>query len=300
MMSTSSPSSPPPGFSLCENIIPKESWNEIKSFLGLQLDQPNLGIDVPAFGTTRQVPTTTMSSTTQEENNIPWELTPPPQHRPVAQFGYRYDYQKDAVIGPAGEQQGVAVPHIPNIFQRLLLDPLQRKGHDDDDGTSFTTTCMNTTSQNKTFDQCIVNVYYPTKSTPSSSNENSGSHIPWHVDDSHFGPTILVYTFGEARPLHMRNIPKKNDTTTTCIVDMPISLPKLKPKDHKREETLNQQGYYYFSAHPPHGSYYVLSGDARHLWEHSVPSGSDWRVSITFRTLREPILAIEHHHAADE
>ncbi len=34
-------------------------------------------------------------------------------------------------------------------------------------------------------------------------------------------------------------------------------------------------------------SAYLLSGDARHLWEHSIPPGDSGRYSITFRTLAE-------------
>jgi alkylated DNA repair dioxygenase AlkB len=32
---------------------------------------------------------------------------------------------------------------------------------------------------------------------------------------------------------------------------------------------------------------YVLAGDARRSWEHSIPPTKELRYSITFRTLRE-------------
>ena len=34
----------------------------------------------------------------------------------------------------------------------------------------------------------------------------NGSQIPWHVDDFTFGSTIIVYSFGEARPLLFRKV----------------------------------------------------------------------------------------------
>lgn len=91
------------------------------------------------------------------------------------------------------------------------------------------------------YSQCIINCYEP------------NILIPWHKDDLRFGPTVSVYTFGEARPLLLR---LEGD------------------RDHCQ-------------ALPQHCSKYVLSNSARYDWEHMVPKGSDFRVSFTFRTHRD-------------
>ena len=35
-------------------------------------------------------------------------------------------------------------------------------------------------------------------------------------------------------------------------------------------------------------SLYVMTGESRHVWEHSIPSVQTKRYSITFRTMAEP------------
>ncbi|CAE8603191.1 unnamed protein product, partial [Polarella glacialis] len=42
------------------------------------------------------------------------------------------------------------------------------------------------------FTQCIINEY------------GAEDGIPWHMDDLAFGPDILVFCFGEARPVKLR------------------------------------------------------------------------------------------------
>jgi alkylated DNA repair dioxygenase AlkB len=89
------------------------------------------------------------------------------------------------------------------------------------------------------YTQCIINKYEP------------NILIPWHKDDLAFGPTVLVYSFGEERPLWMR-----------CA-------------DNYDEQ---------YQVIPTHCSKYVLSGEARYDWEHMVPTGKHDRTSFTFRS----------------
>lgn len=241
----------PNGFKLVHNATPLDTWEKIKSYLGLDTGKIDLG-----FGTN-------FGQKQSEEGKIPWEFTPYPQNRIVAQFGFRYDYEKDIVVVPGDEKQRY-VPKIPALFQEPLLRPLSL---DEENNIEFS--------------QCIINVYCPideqkkehseTKKSTSSfsglkeedfswSKTSLGSHIPWHVDDLLFGEKILVYTFGETRALKFR----------------------LK-YDEGFDDANN---FKYYNAYPPHCSYYLLSGESRYLWEHSVPSGNSWRVSITFRTLK--------------
>lgn len=223
----------PCGFTLTENAIPEESWLEILKFLRLDLEKEDLGI---------------MISESHVNDTIHWETTPTPQNRPVAQFGFRYDYGKDVVVLPSDElKEGVAAtPPIPDLFQKLLLQPFLESEY----GRS--------TIQNEIFTQCIINVYI--------GNEK-GSHIPWHFDDLVFGPRILVYSFGESRPLKMRKL-------KTCV----------KQKDEEMQSFSTEKDYDYYTAYPSHCSRYVLSESARYEWQHSVPKGERWRVSITFRS----------------
>ena len=140
---------------------------------------------------------------------IPWQIGA--QNRKVAQFGFRYDYEKDIV------DMTTPTDPIPQPLRELLdIDP------------SFT--------------QCIINQYEP------------DTLIPWHKDDLMFGPTISVFTFGEARNLWMR---LASDHDVKCFFT------------------------------PQHLSNYVLSGSARYEWEHMIPTGSGLRVSFTFRTHKD-------------
>ena len=165
--------------------------------------------------------------TSKTNTCIPWEASPQDQCRPVAQFGRaKYNYEEDVVVASA------ATNGIPPILKRLLLNI---SGGND---------ATNALIASQEWSQCIINAY----------GANSSSRIPWHFDDPAFGSIILVYTFGEARPLLMR----KGDTDDSI-----------------------------YSAQPKHLSRYILSGESRDHWQHSVPAGKGWRVSITFRTLRK-------------
>lgn len=213
------PSPPPPGFHLEHGVLSEDAWEQIREWLRLDLEDENLGINMSSdIGGT-----CTGGGSDANQDGIPWEASPQDQCRPVAQFGRaKYDYDQDVVV--ASTQANGA---IPPILKRLLLSNL--KGNE----------ATNSMIASQDWSQCIINAY----------GANSTSHIPWHVDDRRFGPIVLVYTFGEARPLLMRN----NAT---------------------------------YAALPGHLSRYVLSGESREHWEHSVPAGKGWRVSITFRTLR--------------
>lgn len=223
----------PCGFSLTENAIPEESWLEILKFLRLDLEKEDLGL---------------MISESHGYDIIRWETTPAPQNRPVAQFGFRYDYGKDVVVLPSDEvNEGVAAtPPIPDLFQKLLLEPF------------LESELGRNTMQNESFTQCIINVYIG----------NNDSHIPWHFDDLVFGPRVLVYSFGESRPLKMRKL--KNG---------------IVQKDEEMQSASTEKDYDYYIAYPSHCSRYVLSESARYEWQHSVPKGERWRISITFRSL---------------
>ncbi len=260
----------PEGFSVSSNVVTEEAWEEIRLYLGLTTYPPRFADENRHSDTMPCIEIDGVGASASESTQIPWESTPFPQNRPVAQFGFRYDYEKDVVVPPSDD--GVEhenVPKIPEIFQHLLLRPFQ-------EGTE-------TPLSSVEFTQCIVNVYHP--STPMEETDESkysesivpststacASSIPWHFDDPQFGPEILVFTFGETRPLHMR-IYKDSDATTSNGTD----------------DRCNDDCYNYFTAYPSHRSCYILSGPARHKWQHSVPAGSGWRVSITFRTLCPP------------
>jgi hypothetical protein len=164
------------------------------------------------------------------KNQIPWERSTFSQNRPVAQFGAHYDYVQDKVVVDRSSTGGTSPLPIPEILQQLLQNDGELS-----DVSSYT--------------QCIINVY----------DSTTFSHIPWHVDDPAFGPTVVVYTFGQERPLYLRR------------------------------KSQNGHNYIHYTAYPRHLSRYILSNEARDLWEHSVPTGgTDWRISITFRSLRQP------------
>ena len=262
------PPQPPEGFSIANDVVTEEAWEEICTYLGFSIPRRrdyNI-IQIHGFEGDGDDVDDSNSMTT-----IPWESTPFPQNRPVAQFGFRYDYERDVVVA-----DDETVPKIPNLFQRLLLrsyydvDNYDNEHNEDEDDNKIKI------KFETSFTQCIVNVYRPTttatttveskSSNQTSSTTTTSSSIPWHIDDAQFGPEILVFTFGETRPLRMR---LKRDGNGG--------------NDDKDDD--DDYYYSYFTAHPPHRSCYVLSGAARHRWEHSVPPGSGWRISITFRTL---------------
>jgi alkylated DNA repair dioxygenase AlkB len=145
------------------------------------------------------------------------------QNRRVAQYGCRYDYQLDIV------DTATQTPPIPQFLKTVLLNPSAEvlENHDisvDD------------------FSQCIINEY-----------TDPGTIIPWHKDHSDFGCVVLVFTFGDNRPLCLR-------------------------------QTEGGGGFTHYTALPRHGSCYILTGAARYEWEHCVPEGNGRRISFTFRS----------------
>ena len=131
----------PEGFFISSDVVSEEAWEEISSYLGL-LTSPPPCEENTEHSANQSHPFISIDGFGGEHNNqkgcesndkvgastkIPWESTPFPQNRPVAQFGFRYDYEKDVVVPPAEEghdRDGVkAVPKIPEVFERLLLRP---------------------------------------------------------------------------------------------------------------------------------------------------------------------------------
>jgi hypothetical protein len=343
---------PPPipeEFSVAKDVVSEEAWEEIRSYLGLRLDvaaDNDDNDDDEGIGETscvfpcwdndihiidldnldrdeKEKYNDDLMNRCRSSSEILWESTPPPQNRPVAQFGFRYDYERDIVVVPVDDEENLtvqiekdnekeettsdryfdasakaaaAVPKIPELFKRLLLRPycIQSSGiviqddiiNDDDEDEIKTSVGI--------FTQCIVNVYRPTTTTTTtspkeinrdyndetatdSSNNINGSHIPWHIDDHRFGPVILVFTFGETRPLNMRLKKHNNDDK--------YDYDDIDDDDDDDDDIDCCKRYSYFTAHPPHRSCYKLSGLARTRWEHSIPTGTGWRVSITFRSV---------------
>lgn len=213
-------------------------WIWIGTSADLGLDHVVSATNPIATGSSQTLPSSA------NKKDIPWEISTREQNRPVAQFGFRYDYVRDVVVindsdndNDATVKNDESTPTIPPVLQKML--------HCHDKDTSR-------------FKQCIINAY----------GSNDTAHIPWHKDDAAFGPLILVYTFGAARPLHLRR--RRRQPTEGC------------GNDTEEEE---EAQYDYFTAFPRHLSCYILSGEARHEWEHAVPAGSAWRISITFRSL---------------
>ena len=95
--------------------------------------------------------------------------------------------------------------------------------------------------------------------------------IPWHKDDAAFGKTVLVFSFGEPRTLRLRRLASR------VVAAQAPGAAEAQPEQaahvvHSWEIT------------PAHGSAYVLEGEARNDYQHSLQPGSSWRYSVTFRT----------------
>jgi alkylated DNA repair dioxygenase AlkB len=80
-----------------------------------------------------------------------------------------------------------------------------------------------------------------------------GSTIGWHRDAPAFGIVVGISLLGHARLRFQRGLYERRRTWEL----------RLEPR-----------------------SGYVLSGEARRSWEHSIPATKELRYSITFRTLR--------------
>lgn len=82
-----------------------------------------------------------------------------------------------------------------------------------------------------------------------------GAGIGWHRDKPHFGDVIGVSLLSPAK-MRFRKRDKKAWTRASQLLD---------PR-----------------------SVYILTGESREVWEHSIPPVSSLRYSITFRTLAQP------------
>lgn len=152
----------------------------------------------------------------ESSTEIPWETAI--EGRKVAQFGFRYDYEAQAV-------DPNPVAPVPPILQELP-------------------------GVGQNFTQCIVNVY--------EANEG----IPYHSDDAAFGEHIRVFCFGDERPIRFRRrVIKKEEGTRAETVEL-----------HRFSKPVGSRDCY------------ELSGEARHLWQHSVSEGRGKRISVTFRS----------------
>lgn len=177
---------------------------------------------------------------------IPWETGSQMQNRKIAQFGNcQYDYVND--IAAACDKTAAPIPRY--ICETLLSS----------DETQYT--------------QCIINCY------------EAGNEIPWHLDHEYFGPEVLVYTFGEDRPLFFRRLKCTRDRDSMYRNDDAKECTDNSNFHHSKKREVE---YDYAAAHPRHCSKYTLKGSARIEWEHSVPSGNAERISITFRSWRGP------------
>ena len=178
---------------------------------------------------------------------IPWETGTQMQNRKIAQFGNcKYDYINDTAT--AG---GEIVP-IPRYICNTLL----------------------TTDERKQYTQCIINWY-------SAENE-----IPWHLDHEYFGETVLVYVFGENRPLMFRKRRTgKNECKESDLETAKTDAADVHTKDFENDDA---SFVHFLMAYPLHCSRYILKDAARTEWEHSVPKGNAERISITFRSWKGP------------
>ena len=87
------------------------------------------------------------------------------------------------------------------------------------------------------------------------SRYEPGAGIGWHRDAPMFGPVVLgVSLAGSCRMRFQRTVAGQRQTAETV----------LRPR-----------------------SLYVLAGQARSAWQHSIPAAKELRYSITFRTLKE-------------
>lgn len=82
-----------------------------------------------------------------------------------------------------------------------------------------------------------------------------GAVIGWHRDAPKFGPTVLGVSLGSAARMRFRCTGTDGEIERSSIMLAPRSA-------------------------------YVLKGDARSKWQHSIPAVQALRYSITFRTVR--------------
>jgi hypothetical protein len=300
---------PPPGFHLRDNAISEETWTTIQHWLETDVfinlpwnedEEPSVLFSSPK---NRRDGTCTDDSAAvsnldgqrglveiQEEKQgdnqdsqprrksrmkIPWEIGAP--NRRVAQFGFRYNYDSSRV------EFSNDTPEIPLPLRRLLLESssvlvdireqllqLQKVQQNENRDGIFDTDLLDPDS----FTQCIINIY------------QAGDYIPWHWDHVDFGPTIVVFVFGDDdRPLQLRK--KMSPSHPPPDKQQHLDRQDASSSSSQSFKILNHSSegpFEYFTAYPRHRSCYILTGPVRYHWEHSVPVGVGFRVSITFRS----------------
>eukprot|EP00581_Thalassiosira_minuscula_P015693 CAMPEP_0183734258 /NCGR_PEP_ID=MMETSP0737-20130205/43328_1 /TAXON_ID=385413 /ORGANISM="Thalassiosira miniscula, Strain CCMP1093" /LENGTH=298 /DNA_ID=CAMNT_0025967709 /DNA_START=20 /DNA_END=916 /DNA_ORIENTATION=- len=287
--SSSSPSSggtrtpDPDGFSLEHNAVPQSVWEAIRHWLTSNM-LPEIPMDENDNNNNNKkehgASSKSKSSSSLTHVPIPWETGPQMQGRKIAQFGNcHYDYIADVAKPCSSNHHRHHCPHpIPAYLKHALLD---KNNHGN--GTFE----KSNNSQQRQYTQCIINVYEP-------HNE-----IPWHVDHPYFGPEVLVYTFGEDRPLLLRRRRKQRKLVVlsedqqqtikeAAAEAASLELEQCSDNNNNNNDDDDVQYCKKFECHPKHLSKYVLSGEARYDWEHSVPIGKGERVSITFRSWAGP------------
>mmetsp|Transcript_20397 Transcript_20397/g.33649 ORF Transcript_20397/g.33649 Transcript_20397/m.33649 type:complete len:209 (+) Transcript_20397:209-835(+) len=147
-METDSTVTAPEGFRLLHNVVGDGIWEKLEEWLSTDC--------------------------------VPWQNEGEKmQHRNVAQFGCRYNYETDEL-----DMKEKVIP-IPEIIKETLLD------------------VELSTLEGVEFTQCIINDY-----------KTGDIVIPWHKDHPSFGPTILVYTFCDERVLDFRRKCTEFDNTS--------------------------------------------------------------------------------------
>mmetsp|Transcript_18160 Transcript_18160/g.25594 ORF Transcript_18160/g.25594 Transcript_18160/m.25594 type:complete len:285 (-) Transcript_18160:72-926(-) len=269
----------PDGFSMDHNVVSLDVWEKLDHWLKTDYIDIQKGTKITA---TKSVNTASVNKEEDQEKKeyyyykVPWQDEGEKmQHRRVAQFGGRYDYQTDIV-----DTKTPTAP-IPQFLKDLLLtknpvmsnkcstvvddgdstrakdNHIQTKNSDNEDNNNNDDCNENDVSHD--FNQCIINEY-----------THHDTIIPWHKDHPDFGPTILVFTFGDDRPLHFRKL---------------VQDQKEDNDNESGGKEINGKNRF-CTAYPRHCSRYMLQGEARNDWEHSVPKGTGRRVSFTFRTLK--------------
>lgn len=84
-----------------------------------------------------------------------------------------------------------------------------------------------------------------------------GAGIGWHRDAPIFGPTVVGFSFGAECELKLRRA--------------------------------TEHGFERLALRLPSRSAYVLAGEARSQWQHSITSTPGLRYSVTFRTVRRSV-----------
>jgi alkylated DNA repair dioxygenase AlkB len=177
--------------------------------------------------------------------------------RKVLHYGYKYDYA-------TGRNGGVAepFPECIGLLQTVLRIQLEELGIEHEE----------------TFDQCIVNQYL------------AGQGIGAHTDSRDYGAIIGCFTlpFPETAQRGMGVLP---ETAQRGMGVLPETAHGVSPG--MMEFELGED-HYSVTTNPR--SLYIMSGDARYQWKHSmVARKSDYvdgksiprctRVSVTFRSV---------------